>query len=78
MLHLSIIAHAAVTALLTPAPPGVDGPVHALAAAPDALYVAGEFSSASGIPAANIARWDGTSWSPLGAGIDGPVFALFI
>ncbi|HEX5130974.1 MAG TPA: hypothetical protein VFX92_00655, partial [Candidatus Krumholzibacteria bacterium] len=47
-------------------------------AAPDALYVAGEFSSASGIPAANIARWDGTSWSPLGAGIDGPVFALFI
>ncbi len=31
-----------------------------------ALYVAGDFSSAGGIPARFIARWDGTEWSELG------------
>ncbi|MBS1686313.1 MAG: T9SS type A sorting domain-containing protein [Bacteroidetes bacterium] len=33
------------------------------------LYAAGTFSSAGGIPAASIAKWDGTSWSPVGDGI---------
>ena len=54
--------------------------VHALCAHDDgggsALYAAGEFTSAGGTPAANVARWDGTSWSPLGSGIGGPVYAL--
>ncbi|MBI1851312.1 MAG: hypothetical protein HYR85_13310 [Planctomycetes bacterium] len=34
-----------------------------------ALYVAGEFQSAGGTPAVNIARWDGHTWSPLGGGL---------
>jgi hypothetical protein len=33
-----------------------------------ALYAAGAFTQAGGAPAARIARWDGTSWSALGAG----------
>jgi hypothetical protein len=33
------------------------------------LYVAGHFAQTGGGPAANIASWDGTSWSALGAGI---------
>ena len=37
-----------------------------------ALYVGGSFSVAGGVPAQNIARWDGISWSSLGSGI-GPV-----
>jgi hypothetical protein len=35
-----------------------------------ALYVAGHFDTAGGEPASHIARWDGTSWSPL-VGSDG-------
>ena len=32
------------------------------------LYVAGFFDSVGGVPAENIARWDGTSWSAVGGG----------
>jgi len=35
------------------------------------LYVAGGFTSAGGNPANGIAKWNGTSWSPLGAGKQG-------
>ena len=34
-----------------------------------ALYVGGNFDQAGGLPATNIARWDGQSWSPLGDGL---------
>jgi trimeric autotransporter adhesin len=38
----------------------------------DALYVGGNFTHAGGVPAASIARWDGTAWSALtGGGIGG-------
>lgn len=33
------------------------------------LVVAGRFSTAGGVPASNIARWDGQSWSGVGGGI---------
>lgn len=47
--------------------------VYALAVSGHDLYVGGEFTSAGGIAAANIAKWDGTNWSALGSGI-GPWF----
>jgi hypothetical protein len=34
-----------------------------------ALYVGGEFTTAGGISANNIARWSGTSWAALGSGV---------
>jgi hypothetical protein len=34
-----------------------------------ALYIAGSFTSANGIPANNIVKWDGTNFSPLGSGL---------
>jgi hypothetical protein len=37
----------------------------------DELVVAGKFTSAGGVPARNIAKWDGTSWSALGEGLTG-------
>lgn len=43
-----------------------------------ALYVGGDFTSVGGEPANHIARWDGTTWSALGGGIDGPVHALAV
>ncbi len=43
-----------------------------------ALYAGGWFSSAGGQPASSIAKWDGSSWSPLGSGISGQVIALTV
>ncbi len=44
--------------------------------AANVLYVGGNFSEAGAIPANNIARWDGTTWSAMGAGFDGSVHAI--
>jgi len=37
-----------------------------------ALYAGGDFTVAGGVPASRIARWDGTSWSALGSGMNAP------
>jgi hypothetical protein len=51
---------------------GGDG-VHALAVFDDgtgpALFATGSFSEAGGVSADNIAKWDGSTWSPLDAGL---------
>jgi len=62
---------------------GVNGDVLALTVFDEgggsALYVGGEFTTAWGVPMANrIARWDGTSWSQLGSGMNAPVRALAV
>lgn len=62
---------------------GVNGPwppsVLAIAALPNGeLVVAGSFTNAGRRPAANIARWNGTGWSPLGSGTDGTVQSLAV
>ncbi|MCC6678602.1 MAG: hypothetical protein IT436_15825 [Phycisphaerales bacterium] len=67
-------------------PDGVDGPVAAMTAwDPDGsgpigevLVAGGSFSTAGGVPARHIAAWDGTAWSGLGTGLDGPVAALTV
>ncbi len=41
-----------------------------------ALFVGGRFNLAGGVPARNIAKWDGNAWRALGAGIDGYVLSL--
>jgi hypothetical protein len=40
------------------------------------LLVGGSFSSAGGVAAANIARWNGSSWSALGAGLPAAVHCM--
>lgn len=51
--------------------------INALAVLPNGdLVAAGWFSSAGGTPASHIARWDGTSWSALGSGLNAFVRAL--
>jgi len=54
-----------------PMPTGFDGIVRTLARADEDVYVGGEFTNAPGIPAARIARFDGTSFHAMGAGITG-------
>jgi len=42
------------------------------------LIAAGSFAQFDTVPANNIARWDGSSWSPLGVGVTGTVNALCV
>jgi hypothetical protein len=53
---------------------GPDGEVHALCVHDDgtgpALYAAGEFFAAGGVPTSNVARFRGGAWEPVGDGID--------
>lgn len=56
---------------------GMAGPqfftlVVALAVYNGELIAGGRFTSAGGVPAANIARWNGSAWLPLGSGLPGP------
>lgn len=48
---------------------GLNGPVHAIAAHDNKIYVGGYFSQVGNIAANNIAMWDGENWQALGAGI---------
>jgi hypothetical protein len=42
------------------------------------IIAGGEFTSAGGVSANHIARWDGSAWSPLGSGLSAPVLALAV
>jgi hypothetical protein len=61
---------------------GIIGSVNALAVFDDgsgaALYAGGNFTSAGGVSANSIAKWNGTSWSALGGGIAGTVLSLTV
>lgn len=50
---------------------GMNSPVRSLAAdtTNDFLYAGGVFTQAGGIPAIDIAKWDGATWAPLGGGV---------
>lgn len=41
-----------------------------------ALYVSGAFIAAGGVPAQHIARWNGSTWSAVGGGLDGVAWDL--
>ncbi|MCY2961266.1 MAG: hypothetical protein NTY35_13980 [Planctomycetota bacterium] len=43
---------------------------------PARLFAGGDFLRAGLVSARHVARWDGVSWNPLGAGLDGTVAAL--
>ena len=60
---------------------GVDGDtfnrhVYALAVHDETLYAGGSFTVAGGAPANHVVRWNGTTWSVLGEGVDGAVRSL--
>ncbi|MEM8485161.1 MAG: T9SS type A sorting domain-containing protein [Bacteroidota bacterium] len=61
---------------------GFSGVVHAMVMASDgSLFIGGEFAevfqgNGNLTEAFNVARWTGSSWEPLGTGVDGPVYSL--
>jgi hypothetical protein len=55
-------------------PPGA----YALAIQGSNVYAAGNFTTAGGSAANSIAKWDGSTWSALGSGMDGLVHALAV
>lgn len=57
--------------------PSVEGYIAAMIAdAEGRVYAGGEFTSIGGVAALNVAMWDGTTWKPLGEGVNGRVNAL--
>ncbi len=59
--------------------PGTNGIVYATAVAANGdLYVGGTFTIAGTAQVNNIAKWNGTTWSALGAGVNGRVSALAV
>jgi hypothetical protein len=51
--------------------PGANLPVVDISVIGGEVYVGGAFTTAGGVPANRIARWNGTGWSALGSGISG-------
>jgi hypothetical protein len=57
---------------------GSDTYVSALAVSGTDLYAGGYFTTAGGVSATNIAKWNGSAWSALGSGMDHSVSALAV
>jgi hypothetical protein len=57
----------------------MNGRVNALAVLPNGDLVAGgKFTTAGGVSANNIARWNGSTWAALGSGVNDTVWALAV
>src|SRR5258707_5478926 len=54
------------------------GSVYALAVSGSDVYAGGYFTTAGGSAANYIAKWNGSSWSALGSGMNGWVLALSV
>ncbi|MEJ7693430.1 SdrD B-like domain-containing protein [Daejeonella sp.] len=59
------------TKVWSPLGTGVNGKLYAIAHIGTDIYVGGEFTMAGGVPANNIAKWNGSTWSALGQGLTG-------
>jgi trimeric autotransporter adhesin len=57
---------------------GLNGYIRSMVEMDGNLYVAGRISGAGGLMANSIARWDGSSWSALGEGMDLEIAALAV
>ncbi len=64
---------------LSPGFPGTNGIVKAVAVDGSGnVYIGGDFTVAGTVAARRIAKWNGSAWSALGEGLNGPVYALAV
>lgn len=67
-----------------PSSAGLNGPIHASVLFDDgqgggpALYIGGEADGGAGAAFGYVAKWTGATWQKLGAGLNGPVYALTV
>jgi hypothetical protein len=52
--------------------------IYALGVMGSDLYAVGPFTFAGGVSASRIAKWNGSSWSPLGSGANSTIFSMAI
>ena len=52
--------------------------MYALSVLGSELVAGGYFSTASGVPCNHVARWNGSTWGPMGGGADGAVYTLTV
>ena len=57
---------------------GMDDIIHSLTVYNGELIAGGYFTTAGGVTANYIARWDGSSWQPLGSGTNSAVISLTV
>ncbi len=61
---------------------GMNSAVYSITNFDGELIAGGAFSQAGGVPVSHIAKWNGTSWSPLGMGVGGTpeprVYAMIV
>jgi hypothetical protein len=58
---------------------GANGPIHAMVVdGLGNLYIGGRFTIIGEVWATNIAKWNGSSWSALGSGVNDTVYALAV
>ncbi len=62
-----------VSGVVSPLPRYRPPPVSVLAVSGNDLFVGGDFALAGGLPATNIARWNGSSWSAVGGSLPGVI-----
>jgi len=75
----AVIAYYDGTAWINIATSMTGSDILALAVAPDGtLYAGGTFSILNGVAAANIAKWDGTTWTALAAGVNSTVNGISV
>jgi hypothetical protein len=58
--------------------PGLGNLVRTMAVFDGELYVGGAFTSAGGVEAMRIARWNGATWSDVGGGFESDVYTLAV
>ncbi|MCB0724054.1 MAG: carboxypeptidase regulatory-like domain-containing protein [Ignavibacteriae bacterium] len=57
---------------------GTNGVVNAITVYNNKIVIGGSFTQAGGVPANNIAQWDGANWQPVGTGFTDEVYALAV
>ena len=50
---------------------GADGPVYSVVQSGTNLFIGGAFTAVGTVLASNVAKWNGTTWSALGTGVNG-------